>query len=284
MLVYVSSLASCTPAETDRVESDAFVVFGDMEPSPEPDFAGTSLAVDAVRSLVDRGERVDRVLGVGDIAHRGTDVQYQAVAPILERLEPPFHAIPGNEEAGDFDRFLAEARAWNDDPEAIPALHYVIEGRCVDFVFATASVDGREPSDDDVHWIVSRLDESNDRSAVLVMHGAPDDTFESSGRRTIQNASYYENVLPHPALAAVITGDLHLDVGTYPGVAVRHGAVHVHAPGLERTKIGDHVPRMRVFEATCGGRLDLRTFDLETFEFMPERAWSFELPVVDDTD
>ena len=272
----VAALAIACSAGPQSVERwSGFAVFGDMEPSPLPEFIGAQLATDAVAQVAALAVIADVVVGVGDIAHRGADIQYANVAPILQALPVPFLAIPGNEEAINFDRFLAEARTWNEDPTTIANLHYVVPGECFTLVFATATVDGRELGDADVNWILDRLDEVAVRRAILVTHGALAHVFEVGGSKGIANPRFRDEVLTHPALALVVSGDLHLDVVLYPGIAVTDGVVHLHAPGLERTKHGDHVPRMRTVSTACDGTIEVRTYDLQLGAFLADLSWTF---------
>jgi len=268
-------LIACGPQEQHPGRWTGFAVFGDMEPSPEPEFIGTQLAKAAVEQVAAIEAIADVVVAVGDIAHRGTDIQYWNVAPILQALPVPFLAIPGNEEAGDFERFLMEAASWNETPETIPALHYVVPGVCFTLIFATATVDGRELADGDVDWIVERLDELPSRRGILVTHGSLSGVFGVGGVKGIENPRFREDVLTHPALALTVSGDLHLDVATYHGIAATDGVVQLHAPGLERTKHGDHAPRLRTVSTSCDGTIDILTYDLRLGAFLTELSWTF---------
>jgi len=274
-LVVTAFAVACSPGLDQPERWTGFAVFGDMEPSPEPEFIGTQLAADAVGQVAAVAAIADVVVGVGDIAHRGTDLQYANVAPILQALPVPFVAIPGNEEAGDFERFLSEAASWNDDPSTIPELHYVVPGACFTLLFATATVDGRELADGDVDWILQRLDEVTPRRAILVTHGSLAGVFGVGGVKGIENPRFREEVLTHPALALTVSGDLHLDVATYPGIATTDAVVHLHAPGLERTKHGDHAPRMRTVTTSCDGEIHIRTYDLQLGTFLVDLTWTF---------
>ena len=266
-------VVGCDQPTAPGDRADTFAVFGDMEPSPEPVFRGTELAVSAVTDLMTRRPGIDFVLGVGDIAHRGSDVQYERVAPVLRALPVTFFAIPGNEEYPDFDRFVREAQSWNDDPGSIPGARYVVRGNCFTVILAAASVDGREFADADIDWLVDQLDSVADRRAVLVTHGAAAGIFDVSGRKFIENPRFRDEVLSHSALALVISGDLHLDISSYQGVAASGGVLHVHAPGLERTKLGAHHARMRTVTTYCDGGIHVRTFDLEAWEYDAGLEW-----------
>src|SRR6056297_1133215 len=99
-------------ADTDPVLL-RFAVLGDAEPKPEPRFPGVDAAVQDVNSIAARG-RIDFVVGVGDLAHKGTVVQYENVTPLLQGLSRPFYPIMGNEEHNStVARFLDYAKRWN---------------------------------------------------------------------------------------------------------------------------------------------------------------------------
>lgn len=67
-----------------------FAVLGDAEPKPKAEFPGVSAAVDDVNRLAQDGT-MDFVVGVGDIAHKGTVLQYENVTPVLQRLTLPLY-------------------------------------------------------------------------------------------------------------------------------------------------------------------------------------------------
>ena len=66
-----------------------FAILGDAEPKPKAEFPGLAAAVGHVNHLTDT-LNLDFVIGVGDIAHKGTELQYDAVTPVLQRLTLPF--------------------------------------------------------------------------------------------------------------------------------------------------------------------------------------------------
>ncbi|WP_218573656.1 hypothetical protein [Pseudomonas sp. OIL-1] len=83
VLLASSALA---PAQASAAEPILrFAILGDAEPKPKAEFPGLAAAVGHVNHLSDTLD-LDFVIGVGDIAHKGTELQYEAVTPVLQRL------------------------------------------------------------------------------------------------------------------------------------------------------------------------------------------------------
>jgi len=244
-----------------------FAVFGDAEPKPDPDFENLSAAVDAVNEL-SRILPIDFVASVGDIAHQGKEVQYQMATSEIERLEAPFYAIMGNEEfGGGLALFKEYAAKWNDDPDLIPGPSYSFAHKGVQFVFAGPDAGGRDFTNEGVEWILSEFEKVSDASIVLFTHVPAPDTFPDGKNRSISNPEF-SRVLSHPRLAVVFSGHLHLNLDDRIHIVESNGVLHVHVPGLERTKVGRrHVPRFRLVTVFADGDVLLETFNVSAGEF-----------------
>src|SRR5690554_1141956 len=104
-----------------------FAILGDGEPKPKAEFPGLAAAVGHVNHLTDTLD-LNFVIGVGDIAHKGTELQYEAATPVLQRLSLPFYPIMGNEEHGStVERYMTYAQRWNEGKAEIPGPSYVME-------------------------------------------------------------------------------------------------------------------------------------------------------------
>src|SRR5690606_19555600 len=104
-----------------------FAILGDAEPKPKAEFPGLAAAVGHVNHLTDT-LNLDFVIGVGDIAHKGTELQYDAVTPVLQRLTLPFYPTMGNEEHGArVERYTQYAQRWNEGKVEIEGPSYVRE-------------------------------------------------------------------------------------------------------------------------------------------------------------
>jgi len=258
-LLSACGLGTRTSGDTGTLD---LLLIGDAEPKPDPIFAGLEAAVAYVEA---RPGAFDLALGVGDLVHRGTMEQYLAARPLIRRLPIAFHAIMGNEEhTAGLERFLEQADLWDDSPATVPAARYTIQAEGVPIVLASASVDGRELSDSDIDWILERLDEVQEHIAILVTHGAWAGVFGVEAEKGIRNPRFLE-VLAHPSLAVVVSGDLHIDIDSHTAIAITGNVVHIHVPPLERTKVGtEHTPRLRVLRIGADHILAIERIDLDS--------------------
>ena len=261
------------------LDSDAvvlrFAVLGDAEPKPEPRFPGVASAVQDVNSIAARG-RIAFVVGAGDLAHKGTVVQYENVTPILQGLSRPFYPIMGNEEHNaTVARFLDYAKRWN--PE-ITSTSYVQDRGPVVLVHASPDF-SRDFNDDGVDWILDQVKRAAPKPVFLVVHAAQAGVYPENAEKGVHNPRFAE-VVSQPNLAAVISGDLHMDMDRV--VHSRQiGQVHyLHIPALERTKIPDetrHTPMYRVVSVTESGEVRVDTYQTGISEPLEHHAYSFAL-------
>jgi Icc protein len=256
-----------------------FAVLGDAEPKPDPVFPGLQQAVADINAMA-RRTRLDFVVGVGDIAHKGTLVQYEAASPVLAQLERPFYPIMGNEEHGStVERFLEFAGKWNGGRLTFPAARYVVETDEVDLIFASPDF-SRDFNDDGIAWIRAEVEKRAAKPVLLVVHGAQVGVFPENAEKGVAHPGFAA-LVTQPNVAAVISGDLHMDMER-----VHHskqiGHVHyLHIPGLERTKIPDetrHVPLFRVFTLYANKRMVVETYQAGVAEPLPQHAYGFVLP------
>jgi hypothetical protein len=269
--------AGCAPAEPadDGGVVLRFAVLGDAEPKPEPAFPGVEAAVRHVNALAGR-ERIDFVVGVGDIAHDGTLIQYDNVTPILQGLTRPFYPIMGNEEhTSTVERYLDYAGRWNPD---VTSPRYVQDHGPVVIVYASPDF-GRDFNDEGIDWIVQQVQAAAPTPVFLVVHGAQLGVYPEVPDKGVENPRFAE-VVAQPNLAAVITGDLHMDMDRV--VHSRQiGHVHyLHIPGLERTKIPDetrHTPMYRVFTISESGVVQVDTYQTGDPEPLDRHAYSFSI-------
>jgi 3',5'-cyclic-AMP phosphodiesterase len=271
-------LLMASPQEDDSLVL-RFAVLGDAEPKPNPVFPGLQAAVLDIERMIENG-RMDFVVGVGDIAHKGSLLQYEAVTPILQQLSVPFYPIMGNEEHGDtVERFLQFASQWNKGALPFPVASYTIDAGVVGLIFASPDF-GRDFNASGIDWILAQFGQFSDKPVLLIVHGAQVGVFPENAEKGITNPRFAE-VVAQPNLAAVISGDLHMDLDR-----VHHskqlGEVHyLHIPGLERTKIPDestHTPMFRVFSVHTDGLVRVDTFEVGVAEPLDRHTYSFQLP------
>lgn len=257
----------------------SFAVLGDAEPKPEAAFPGVSAAVDEVNQLAQE-RSLDFVAGVGDIAHKGTLIQYENVTPVLQRLSLPFYPIMGNEEHGDtVDRYMQYANLWNKGKVVIEKPSYVLEYDSVALVFASPDF-SRDFNDEGIDWIRSQVERLASKPVFLVVHGAQTGVYPENPEKGITHPGFID-IVALPNVAAVISGDLHMDMER-----VNHskqiGHVHyLHIPALERTKIPDetrHTPMYRVFSIFDDGHVLVETFQVDVKGALERHEYRFTLP------
>jgi hypothetical protein len=268
---------STTPAPEAAVAL-RFAVLGDAEPKPEPQFPGVEAAVRDINAMAEQG-RIDFVIGVGDLAHDGTEIQYENVTPALQRLTRPFYPIMGNEEHNTtVARFLDYARRWN--PE-VTSPRYVYDRGPVVMIHASPDA-GRDFNDEGIDWILARMREVAPKPVFLVVHAAQAGVYPENAEKGVQNPRFAE-VVSAPNLSAVISGDLHMDMDRT--VHSRQiGRVHyLHMPALERTKIPDetrHTPMFRVFTIFDDGEVRVDTYGTGDAAALDRHVYRFSLPAL----
>ncbi len=251
-------------------------ILGDGEPKPCALFPHMKAAVTDVNNLAGK-VNIDFVIGVGDIAHKGTEIQYEAATEVLQKLKPPFYPIMGNEEHGDsVERYLEFAQLWNKD---IVNKSYVINHEKLAFIFASPDY-SRQFEDSGATWILEQMERLAPKPVILVVHSAQKGVYPENDDKGIENKIFTEQVISQSNLAAVISGDLHMDMDRV-NHSKKIGNVHyLHIPALERTKIPDetnHTPMYRVMTITKDGNVNIDTY--ATGETVPreKHAYSFSL-------
>jgi 3',5'-cyclic-AMP phosphodiesterase len=161
-----------------------FAVLGDAEPKPDPLFPYLAGAVDDINRLME-ATRLDFVLGVGDIPHRGTVAQYEGATSELQRLNLPFYPIMGNEEHDStVERFLMYANLWNRGQVKITSSRYVLEFDNVALVLASPDF-GRDFNDEGIEWILNQLERLQDKPVILVVHAPQAGVYPEAGNKGV---------------------------------------------------------------------------------------------------
>ncbi|MDP2716163.1 metallophosphoesterase [Rheinheimera sp.] len=290
-LLLSTLLIACSPADTPKTSQTPaaaattenvvlrFAVLGDAEPKPEPQFPHLAAAVADVNRLATQ-TKLDFVVGVGDIAHKGTLVQYDNATPVLQQLTLPFYPIMGNEEHGSsVERFMQYANSWNAGKITLDSPSYVLEFDTVALVFASPD-HGRDFNDSGINWMLNQLKQLQPKPVLLIVHGAQTGVYPENADKGIKHPGFAD-VIAQPNLAAVISGDLHMDMNR-----VEHskqlGKVHyLHIPALERTKIPDetqHSAMFRVFSLSSNGIVQVDTYQTGNAKPLAQHSYSFSLP------
>ena len=280
-------LASCKPAgqsipplqaaETTELIL-AFAVLGDAEPKPEPLFPNMAAAVADINRLTSQ-QRLDFVVGVGDIAHKGTLVQYENATPVLQQLSLPFYPIMGNEEHGSsVERFMQFANSWNNGKVTLDSPSYVLEFNTVALIFASPD-HGRDFNDSGINWMLQQLKQVAPKPVLLIVHGAQAGAYPENVDKGIHHPGFAD-VIAQPNLSAVISGDLHMDMDRSTH-SKQLGKVHyLHIPALERTKTPDdtqHTAMFRVFSLYDNGHVKVDTYQTANATPLERHAYQFSL-------
>jgi 3',5'-cyclic-AMP phosphodiesterase len=249
---------------------------GDAEPKPLAEFPNMDTAVEHVNTL-SQTYPIDFIIGVGDIAHKGTEIQYEAATVVLQKLKAPFYPIMGNEEHGStVERYLHYAQKWN---SKIVSPSYVINHDKLAFVFASPD-HGRDFNDSGASWILEQVQRLAPKPVVLVVHGAQQGVYTENPEKGISNQLFREKVISQPNLAVVISGDLHMDMDRVNHSKKIDHIHYIHIPALERTKIPDetnHTPMIRVMTIAKDGKVTFDTFALGNPEPREDHTYSFTL-------
>jgi len=261
MLGFLPGIALASPTDASDVVM-RFAVLGDAEPKPLAEFPGLALAVTHINALAAE-QAVDFVLGIGDIAHKGTVIQYDNASKELERLSLPFYPIMGNEEHhASVARFLLYANRWNTGKTHIANDRYVLEQDPVALVFASPD-HGRDFDDSGVLWIAEQIDRLHPKPVFLMVHSAQVGAYPENAEKGITNSNF-ASLLGKENLAVIISGDLHMDMDRVDH-SKKIGEVHyLHVPALERTKIPDetrHVPMFRMVSLYRYGEVVVDTYE-----------------------
>ncbi len=272
--------AVCAEPDASSDESVVlrFAVLGDAEPKPEPQFPNLAAAVDHVNRLAE-SLPLDFVVGVGDISHRGTVVQYENATAELQRLVLPFYPIMGNEEHGSsVERYLEYANRWGRGGPEMTEPSYVVETDELALVLASPD-SGRDFADRGIEWMLERIEALQPKPVFLVVHGAQAGAYPESPDKGIHHEGFSE-VIEQPNLAAVISGDLHMDMDRVEHSKEIDGVHYLHIPPLERTKIPDesrHTAMFRVFTLDSEGRVLVETYEVGVDEPLARHDYRFEI-------
>jgi 3',5'-cyclic-AMP phosphodiesterase len=249
---------------------------GDGEPKPCAEFPHTDAAVEQVNILANT-HPIDFIIGVGDIAHKGTEIQYEAATEVLQKLKAPFYPIMGNEEHGStIERYLHYAQKWNSD---IVSPSYIINHDKLAFVFASPD-HGRDFDDSGARWVLEQIQRLAPKPVVLVVHGAQKGVYPENPDKGIGNQLFIDKVISQANLAVVISGDLHMDMDRVNHSKKIDHVHYLHIPALERTKIPDetnHTPMFRVMTIAKDGKVTVDTYAVGDHVPREEHTYSFTL-------
>ena len=249
---------------------------GDAEPKPLAEFPNMDSAITRINEL-SKIQKIDFVIGVGDIAHKGTIEQYEAATPIIQKLEVPFYPIMGNEEHNStVERYIQYAQKWNSN---ITETQYVLEFDSLVLIFASPDY-SREFHDSTAIWIQKEIKRVAPKPVALIVHAAQKGVYHENPEKGVANPIFIKDVTQQKNLAMVISGDLHMDMNrTVHSKKIDH--VHyIHIPALERTKIPDethHTGMFRIMTVLQNGEIIFETFSVNNSNPIQKLTYSFSL-------
>jgi hypothetical protein len=251
-------------------------ILGDAEPKPLAEFPNMAAAVEQINTLA-QTLPTDFVIGVGDIAHKGTEIQYEAATQVLQKLKAPFYPIMGNEEHGNtVERYLYYAQHWN---SRVDSTKYVLEYDQIAFVFASPDY-SRDFDDSGAGWVLEQLQRLAPKPVILIVHGAQTGVYPENPDKGISNQLFKDQVISQPNLAVVISGDLHMDMDRVDHSKKIDHVHYLHIPALERTKIPDetnHTPMFRVMTIAKSGKVTVDTYAVGSPDPLAVHAYSFNI-------
>jgi 3',5'-cyclic-AMP phosphodiesterase len=249
---------------------------GDGEPKPLAEFPHTNAAVEQINALM-LTQPIDFVIGIGDFAHKGTEIQYEAVTEVFKKLKPPFYPIMGNEEhESTVERYLHYSQQWN---SKIKSPRYVIHHDKLAFIFASPDHD-RDFEDSGALWILKQLQRLAPKPVILIVHGAQQGVYAEQPEKGVTNQLFIKKVITQPNLAAVISGDLHMDMERVNHSKKIDHVHYLHIPALERTKIPDtthHTPMFRLMTIAKSGNVTVNTY--ANGESTPRKHLHYSFPL-----
>jgi len=164
--------------------------------------------IEAVRALPNP---VDAVVITGDLSDSGSEADYRLARRLLERLEAPVHALPGNHDLRGPLRRAFELPGEGDDPVVYCA--DVGELRLVAF---DSIVPGQDPGafgPEQLRWLDEELSREPERPTLLAMHHPPLVTgipeWDGINLAPAEREALAEVVGRHPQLRAIVGGHLH---------------------------------------------------------------------------
>jgi len=164
--------------------------------------------VAAVRRLPDP---VDGVVVTGDLSDDGSEESYRQARGLLEALDAPFFALPGNHD----DR--GRLRATFDLPgEGEEPINYSVTLGELRVVLFDSIVPGRDPGTyglEQLRWLDEELAREASRPTILALHHPPLPTglpgWDAINLTTADREAMAGIVARHPQLRAIVGGHLH---------------------------------------------------------------------------
>ena len=129
--------------------------------------------VDTINRMLPQIGPVDLAIVTGDLTDFGTAEEYQRFREIMEPLEIPYRAIPGNHDDREVMRAGFSDQAWM--PRAGP-INWMQEFADLVLIGLDSSVPGKPHghlSDATLEYLVQALDSANGKTVIVGIHHPP---------------------------------------------------------------------------------------------------------------
>lgn len=201
---------------------------GDGKPKPCAEFPHTNAAVEHINQL-QKSDAIDFVIGIGDVAHKGTEIQYEEATKVFQKLTPLFYTIMGNEEHGSsVEYYMKFAKQWN---PKITSPNTILNHEKVTFVLASPDF-GRDFNNKGASKIAKQIKKLAPKPVILVVHSVQKGVYEKRADKGIDNIIFKSDVLSQPNLVAVVSGDLHMDMDRTKHSKKINNIHYLHIPAL----------------------------------------------------
>ena len=169
----------------------------------------------AVQHLNGLDPRPDLVFATGDLVNQPDENAYRVLRELLDGIEMPVYAIPGNHD--DRDMMLDTFGDLGYLPRDGEFLHYTIEDHPLRFIALDTVVPGSvggEMCGRRLAWLEDRLAEEPTRPTVIAMHHPPFVTgLAFMDKHTFEGGARMEAVVRrYPSVERVIAGHMHRDI------------------------------------------------------------------------
>lgn len=209
-----------------------------------------------VRHLINLERRPDVVLMTGDLTDFGRPEEYQLLRKLIEPLEMPVYAIPGNHDERENFR-----KGFCDHSYLPPSgdLSYVVEEFPVRMVGIDTTIPGKpggEMNPDRLTWLDEKLSADPDKATLIFMHHPPILTgIQHMDVQNCSNGDAFGRLLEkHSQVRHVLCGHVHRPIHTqWHGVTVSiaPSASHYVALNLDETSPADFYlepPTVQLYE------------------------------------
>ena len=177
----------------------------------------------------------DVVLITGDITNKGSLIEAENAARLLEGLDFPYFIIPGNHD--DRDTIRAQFAGTACPSGMSEFINYVVEGseiRLIGMDSTIANASGGELCDARLAWLDERLSEQPHQPTIIFMHHPPIKcgVLESDADGFIGADRFAEIVEKYSCIERILCGHIHLPthsrfhgtiVSTAPSIGIRLG-------------------------------------------------------------